>query len=267
MAEFRKTISTDGTAISFRQSGAGRPLLLVHGTTADHRSWSAVSPLLEPHFTVYALDRRGRGLSDDAPDYTLQREVDDIGAVMEAIGGSVCLLGHSYGALCCLEAALLADRIERLILYEPGLATNLDLYPPGVPERMQALIDDGQLEEVMEVLFREVVRMPEHELEEYRQSPLWADRLPLAATIPREMAAELAYRFDAARFAHLEMPALLLQGGDSPDVLRQATALVHTALPNSRIVIMPGQQHIAYRTAPELFAAAVLRFLFTDQKA
>ena len=261
MAEFHKTISNDGTAISFRQSGAGRPLLLVHGTTADHRSWSAVSPLLEPHFTVYALDRRGRGQSGDAPDYTLQRDVEDIAAVLEVIGRPVCLLGHSYGALCCLEAALLTDRIERLILYEPGLAMGIDLYPPGVPERLQALIDDGQLEETMLILLREVVRMPEHELAEYRQSPLWADRLPLATTIPREMAVELAYTFDGARFSHLQMPAMLLQGGESPEALRQATALVHAALPNSQIVILPGQQHLAYRTAPELFAAQVLRFL------
>jgi pimeloyl-ACP methyl ester carboxylesterase len=90
---------------------------------------------------------------------------------------------------------------------------------------------------------------------------LWAARIPLAATIPREMAAELAYRFDAARFASLRTPAMLLQGGDSPPVLRQATELVAAALLNSLIVVLPGQQHIAYRTAPELFVREVLRFL------
>jgi pimeloyl-ACP methyl ester carboxylesterase len=207
------------------------------------------------------MDRRGRGGSSDSPVYSLEREVEDIVAVIEAIGGPVALLGHSYGALCSLEAALLTDRIDRLILYEPGLTTGIPLYPPGVPERMQALLDRDEFEAAMEMLFREVVRMPEHELAEYRQSPLWATRLPLATTIPREMAAELAYHFDAARFADLQTPAMLLTGGDSPPVLRQATELIAAALPNSQIVILPGQQHIAYRTAPDLFAQEVLNFL------
>ena len=146
--------SSDGTAISYRRGGAGPPLLLVHGTTADHRSWAQVTPLLAEQCTVYALDRRGRGESGDAADYSLGREAEDIAAVIEAIGRPVCLLGHSYGALCCLEAALLTDRIARLILYEPGLAGDIPLYPPGVPERMQALIDAGDLEAAMLALFR-----------------------------------------------------------------------------------------------------------------
>lgn len=256
--------SSDGTAITYRRSGAGRPLLLVHGTTADHRSWAAVAPLLEQHFTVHAIDRRGRGESGDSPDYALAREIEDIVAVIEAAGTPVYLLGHSYGALCCLEAALMTAQIDRLILYEPGIANGIDLYPTGVPERMRALIDKGDLEAAMVVMFRDVVRMPEHELDAYRRSPLWAERLPLARTIPREMAAELAFRFDAARFAGLKPPALLLSGEESPDVLRQATALVHAALPNSEVAVLPGQQHIAYRTNPALFTGAVMDYLLDD---
>ncbi len=259
-------MTSNGVAIAFRREGAGRPLLLVHGTTADHRSWAQVTPLLAADCTVYALDRRGRGESGDETDYSLKREAEDIAAVVEGIGGPVCLLGHSYGALCSLEAALLTGQVGQLILYEPGLAGDIPLYPPGVPERMQGLVDAGDLETAMLVLFREVVRMPDHELEEYRQSPLWADRLPLARTIPREMAAELAYVFDPARFAALRVPALLLQGGDSPPALKQATARVAAALPDSRVVVLPGQGHIAYRTAPELFAREVLRFLFAQDQ-
>jgi pimeloyl-ACP methyl ester carboxylesterase len=254
-------ISSDGIAITYRQSGMGRPLLFVHGTTADHKSWAAISPRFEPHLTVYAMDRRGRGDSGDSPGYSLMREAEDVAALVEAIGDPVFLFGHSYGALCCLEAALLTDEVSRLILYEPGFAADLPLYPPGVADRMQALIDSGELEAAMEVLFREVVRMPEHELEAYRQSPLWAERIPLAATIPREMAAELAYRFDAERFVGLQTPTLLLLGGDSPPVFRQITEMIDSALPNSRIVILPGQGHIAYRTDPEMFAREVLSFL------
>ena len=101
------TVSHDGTVIGFWRSGAGPALLLVHGTTADHTRWAPIVPHLEPYFTLYAMDRRGRGGSGDAPGYDLMREVEDVAAVVEAIGGPVFVLAHSYGAACSLEASLL----------------------------------------------------------------------------------------------------------------------------------------------------------------
>ena len=89
--------SKDGTPIAAWHSGAGAPLLLVHGTTADHTVWTAVRVALERHFSVWTLDRRGRGSSGDATAYALERECEDIAAVMDAIGGAVHVLGHSFG--------------------------------------------------------------------------------------------------------------------------------------------------------------------------
>src|SRR5690606_2523309 len=123
----QKVTSKDGTTIGYWKRGSGPPLLLVHGTTADHRRWSAISPQLEQHFTVYAMDRRGRGGSADSPDYDIMREAEDVAAVLKDIGTSTFVLGHSYGAVCALEAALLADNIHRLILYEPPIPTGLPL--------------------------------------------------------------------------------------------------------------------------------------------
>src|SRR5690349_18162579 len=97
--------SKDGTSIAFTRSGSGPPLVLVHGTTADHTRWAPILPELETRFTVHAVDRRGRGGSGDGPRYALDREFDDIAAVVDAIGAPVMLLGHSYGAICSLEAA------------------------------------------------------------------------------------------------------------------------------------------------------------------
>lgn len=253
--------STDGTLISFMRSGAGRPLLLVHGTTADHRRWSGVSPHFEPHFTVYAMDRRGRGGSSDAADYHILREAEDVAAVVEGIGELVSILGHSYGAICSLEASLLTDQVDRLILYEPPIPTGLPLYPPDTPDRMQALIDRGESEAALEVFFREIVRMPEHELEVYRQLPMWKIRIALAPTISRELVLDRSYTFSPEKFASLRVPTLLLLGGDSPPLFRQAIEVVDSALPDSRVVIMPGQQHVAMDTNPELFVREVLQFL------
>ena len=90
--------SNDGTSIAFRKSGSGPALLLVHGTTADHRRWLPIAPRFVKHFTVYAMDRRGRGGSGDAPVYSYRREAEDVAAVVGAIGTEVNVLGHSY---CC----------------------------------------------------------------------------------------------------------------------------------------------------------------------
>lgn len=256
-----QTNSNDGTIISFRRSGSGPPLLLVHGTTADHSRWVPISPHFEQHFSVYAMDRRGRGGSSDSPNYDLMREVEDVAAVVEAIGEPAFILGHSYGAVCTLEASLLTDKVRRMILYEPPIPTGLPMYPPDVPDRMQALIASEKLEAALEVFFREIVRMPEHELEAYRQLPVWNVRIQLAPTIPREMVIDQTYHFDAEKFTDLQVPTMLLLGGDSPPLFRQATAVVDSALPNSRIVILTDQQHIAMDTNPDLFVNAVLQFL------
>ena len=253
--------SSDGTVIGFQRSGAGQPLLLVHGATADHRRWSPISPHFERQFSVCAMDRRGRGGSGDSPDYDLMREAEDVAAVVEAIGKPAFVLGHSYGAICSLEASLLTDKVSRLILYEPPIPTGLPLYPPGAPDQMQALIDSGELEAALEVFFREVVRMPEQELEVYRQLPMWSGRIQLAPTIPRELAFDRTYRFNVEKFASLQVPTMILLGGDSPQFARQAVELVDSALPDSRVAILPGQQHIAMDIDPELFVREVLHFL------
>lgn len=253
--------SQDGTIIGYQRKGEGPSLLLVHGTTADHRRWSTVSPKLEQYFTVYAMDRRGRGESTDAPEYDVMREAEDVAAVAEAIDEPVFILGHSYGALCSLEAALLTDKILRMILYEPPIPTGLPMYPPGVPDRMQSLINSGELEAALEVFMREVVRMPRHEFTAYRELPMWKVRIQLAPTVPRELAIDQTYSFDPSKFADLRVPVLLLQGGDSPSLFQEATKTVDSALPNSTVVILPGQQHIAMDTNPDLFVREVLRFL------
>jgi pimeloyl-ACP methyl ester carboxylesterase len=207
------------------------------------------------------MDRRGRGESSDAPDYDLMREPEDVAAVVEAIGEPVFVLGHSYGGVCSLEACLLTDKISRLILYEPPIPTGLPMYPPNFPNRMQALIDDGKLEAALELFMREVVKMPEYELKEYRQLPAWNVRIQLAPTVPREMTIDQTYSFDSEKFTTMQIPTLLLLGGDSPPLFQQATELVDKILPDSRVVILPGQQHIAMDTNPELFVKEVLNFL------
>jgi pimeloyl-ACP methyl ester carboxylesterase len=262
-AQMQKIISKDGTPIAYQRSGAGPPLVLIHGTSASHVRWAPVLPALEQHFSTYAVDRRGRGESGDRDPYAVEREFEDIAAVADSIGEPVNLLGHSYGGWCALEAALLTRNLRKLVLYEPvGISLpGVSMYPEGILDRIQALLDAGDREAVLTTFFREVVRMPPHEFERYRSLPAWQARLAAAHTLPREMRAEERYEFKAARFGNLHTPTLLLLGGDSPEFLKAGAEMLHAALPNSFVVVMPGQQHIAMDTAPELFVREVLVFL------
>jgi pimeloyl-ACP methyl ester carboxylesterase len=146
---FHSVTSLDGTPIAYSLSGTGPPLILVHGAgAANALAWTAVIPVLEKHFTVCVVDRRGHGNSGDQPAYTLEREFEDIASVVDAMGEPAHLLAHSFGGLCALEAALLTSNVRKLILYEPLSISSpgKSLYPPGFIDKLQSLIDMGDRE-------------------------------------------------------------------------------------------------------------------------
>jgi pimeloyl-ACP methyl ester carboxylesterase len=149
-----------------------------------------------------------------------------------------------------------------LVLYEPPLPLpGVPIYPEGVIDRLDALLDAGDRSAVLTTFMREVVRMPEYELDLFKSSPAFPARLAAAHTLPRELRAHEAYRFEPERFENLRVPTLLLLGGDSPQFFRSATEALTAILPNSRIVELPGQQHIAMDTAPDIFIREVVTFL------
>jgi pimeloyl-ACP methyl ester carboxylesterase len=260
----RHTItSADGTRIAVWSSGQGPPLLLIHGATADHTTtWRLVLSSLERHFTVHAMDRRGRGGSGDGGAYELQREAEDVAAVVDSIGGRVHVLGHSYGALCAIEAALLTARVERLVLYEGVPVRGADGYPPGLIERLESLLAAGDQEGVLTTMYRDLVGLPPAELELLRaQTDAWKVRLGNARTLPREAGTEQGYRFVAERFRSVAAPTLLLVGGESPSREHENARVVAASLADARVVELPGQQHVAMYTAPDLFVDEVVHFL------
>jgi pimeloyl-ACP methyl ester carboxylesterase len=259
--EIRRIKSRDGTSIGYYKTGTGKPILFVHGTAADHRSWARFAPHLGDGFTVYAMDRRGRGVSGDSPGYSFRLEVEDIASVADSIGEPVILFGHSFGGICCLEAAMLAENVSHLILYEAVVLAGVPIVPAGVIDKIRSHLEKGRLEEAMELHLREVAKIPDHELEIYRKSPFWNARIPLASTIPRELDTESTYRFIAEKFENLKMPVLLLLGGDSPSIYREGTTILESALSNSKTVILPGQQHMAHHQDPGLLAKEILAFI------
>jgi pimeloyl-ACP methyl ester carboxylesterase len=181
---------------------------------------------------------------------------------VDSIGYRVNLLGHSFGGICSLEAALLTSRLRKLILYEPPLPVQgVAIYPEGIIERLQSLLDADDPSGVLTTFMREVVRMPPHELELFKSSPAFPARVAAAHTLPRELRAHEAYRFEPVRFKKMNVSTLLLLGGDSPQFFKAAIEAANATLPNSRIVLLPDQQHIAIDTAPDLFVREVQAFL------
>jgi pimeloyl-ACP methyl ester carboxylesterase len=254
--------SKDGNPIGFTRTGAGSPLILIHGTGASSARWKPVLAALEARFTIYAMDRRGRGGSPDVQPYAMAREFEDVAALVDSIGGPVDVIGHSFGGICAVEASLLTKNLRRLVLYEPPIpVAGHQIYSDEDVARLEAFERAGDREGILTAFFRGYVRVPPREFELLRAAPSWPARLAAAHTIPRELSAHAVYRFEGEKFAAMRTPTLILQGGDSPEFFKAAVATVHAALPESRVAVLPGQQHVAMDSAPELFLKEVLAFL------
>jgi pimeloyl-ACP methyl ester carboxylesterase len=258
--------SLDGTEIAYWKSGSGPALILVHGGTADHTRWKSILEPLEARLTVYAMDRRGRGGSaDEALPYALAREFEDVTAVVDAIcaetGEAPSVLGHSHGAICALEASLLTLNLKKLILYEPPIPVGSRIYSPEVVAKLEALLQEGQREEVVSTFMREIVRVPEEQLRGMQALPSWEGRAAAAHTIVREIKESDVYAIDPEKFRAMKVPALLLLGGAGSETFKAAIGLVHDALPASQVAVLPRQQHVAMDTGKEIFLKPVLEFL------
>lgn len=259
-----RTVSKDGTEIGYWTSGEGPPLVLVHGAAGDHTRWGALLPHLEPHVTVHAMDRRGRGASGDSPDWAIEREFEDVAAVVDAVaeaaGSAVAVYGHSAGGYIAYGAAPLTSKLRRLVLYEgwPLVDPEAVVPPLAFIERLEALLADGKPEAVVETMLRAVVELSDAEVAAYRADPSWPDRVAAAHTLPRELRASREAVFDPDRAATITVPTLLLAGSEGPDWNAEAVA---AALPDARVEILDGQGHTADVVAPERVAEVVLAFL------
>lgn len=250
--------SPDGTSIGYESVGAGPPLVLVHGSTGTRARWSSVTPALAARYTVHAMDRRGRGLSTaEVGPYSLNREAEDVAAVAQAVGGNVYVIGHSYGALAVLEAALITTAFRRIMLYEPPLPSpGLDVASPEGLTRITTMSDPRQ---ILEAFYVETLRLPRSAIKELAEHefPYLADTI--GRTAGRELAAARAYR-PTERLAQITVPVRMLFGTRSPAYFRAAAATVADLIPNATVAALRGQGHQAVDYDPQQFVRAVLDF-------
>jgi pimeloyl-ACP methyl ester carboxylesterase len=258
--EVLEASSADGTRIGCEIVGDGPPLLAVHGSTADRHRFAAVQVRLAESFRLHLMDRRGRGLSADeaAGDYSLQREADDIQAVVAAIGGPVLVLAHSYGGACALEAVTDCDGIARMLVYEPAFGTpEGPVFPDDALSDVDAALARGDREAALTTFFRRVLLLDEPSVEAVRATPMWQTRLGAVHTLAREARAANAYRVDSERMRSVRAPVRFLLGTETTPALIRAAHAAHAALPGSEFRELPGHGHAAMDADPAMFAAEV----------
>jgi pimeloyl-ACP methyl ester carboxylesterase len=250
--------SPDGSRIAVESSGAGPAMLLVHGTSATRIRWAPVREKLAARYTIHQMDRRGRGGSNaEVGPYSLASEGQDVAAVAEAIGGDVYVVGHSYGALCVLEAALVTSAFRRIVLYEPPMTSpDLDVMPPDTLASMKRMTDR---ETILETFYLNALQLPKAAVDVLKGTEIWQARLTAALTITREIDAVNEFRA-ADRLAGITAPVRMLLGTESPTYLRAATAAIAAQLPDARVVAVQGQAHQAIDLDVDQFVRLVFDF-------
>jgi len=255
--------STDGTELGAMRTGAGTSVVLVHGTMGTKDDWSEVSRRLGTDCEVTSFDRRGRGASGDGPGYSLDREVDDILAVVDTCDSRVSLIGHSFGAvLSVLAVARAADRFDRLVLYEPPVG---DLRSPDDPleDRLDIAIAAGNQDGAVEA-FLEGVGATTEEIRANRSRPnVWAALRRAVGTASREIrAAKAVLPFDPDVVAAVRVPTLVLMGAEQANESYSGLRDLAEQLPMGRLEYVPGH-HLALVFASDAFVAVIRSFFTT----
>lgn len=252
MSTVRHVESADGAPIAYRTSGTGDPVLFVHGAATSGADWVFVTRLLRERFTVVTMDRRGRGESGDGEDYAMEREAEDILAVLEAVDGER-LVAHSYGALCSMVAAGRTDRLRRLVLYEPPIAVRAE-WIGGLDE----LVARGDLDAALEGFLQGAGASPD-QLLAIRSSPAWPILLDAVPVLPRELRAAVGW---ARPEAPVDVPTLFVLGGDTRgSAYLDGLDDLQDRFPGARRELVDGQHHVAHVFAAEAFADLLLGFL------
>lgn len=260
----RTIISKDSTPIAFDQSGQGPAIILVAPATATRLAEASLATTLAPHFTVFAYDRRGRGDSGDTSPYAVEREVEDIDALITEAGGSVFIFGHSSGAVLALEAArLLGGRIEKMALYEPPFI--IDDSRPRVPQdyvpHLNKLIAKGRRSEAVEYFLTNAMLVPAEMVAQMRSTTMWSQLEAVAHTIPYDGAimgnTMSGNPATLKKWASVTVPALVMVGGASPSFFHNGAQTLVDILPNATLHVLAGQDH---GPADEVLAPVLVEF-------
>ncbi|MFC5827093.1 alpha/beta fold hydrolase [Nonomuraea insulae] len=248
--------SADGTTIAYDRSGSGPAVVLVQGGFSDrtHPIWAGLAAELSGEFTVYNYDRRGRGGSSDNDSYEVEREIEDLAAVIEAAGGSAAVFGGSSGGALALRAAAAGLPITKLAVYEPPFIVD-GARPPiaeDFREQLATLVAEGKRGEVVERFMVEAAEVPAELVGQMKESPYWEGMTSVAHTLVYEAAVcGPGNRLPVEDLEKIETPTLALAGGESGPWMQSAGKAVAQSVTGAEFNVLEGHGH---DIAPEALA-------------
>ena len=250
--------SADGTTIALERSGDGPALVVVTGAFCARSTPAGLAAALDPSFTVWRYDRRGRGDSGDTPPYAVEREIDDLAALIESVGGQAYVCGHSSGSVLALAAAGAGLAISRLAVFEPPFRLpDGPQLPPDYQEHVTSLVAAARFGEVVEYFMTSAVGLPAEAVGQMRKSPAWPGLEALAPTLVYDGLLLLDPSLPAGLLAGITVPALVLDSTGSAPWLRNAAQATARALPNARHRSLDGTFH---QLPPKVLAPALAAF-------
>jgi pimeloyl-ACP methyl ester carboxylesterase len=236
--------SRDGTTIAFDRTGRGPAVVLVSGGSVDRTSLAALAQELASDLTVLNYDRRGRGPSGDTAPYAIDREIEDIEAVIEAAGGEAGIFGSSSGAVLAMMAAEAGLPITKLAMWEPPFI------PEGIPtppedqvQQYETMVAAGRRGDAVEYFMSRVVGMPPEFVAGARSQPWWAATEALAHTLAYDARIMGDYRIPTDRAANVKVPSLVVAGGADMPFMRDTATALADAIPNGEARLLDGQGH------------------------
>ncbi|HEU5370644.1 MAG TPA: alpha/beta hydrolase [Ktedonobacterales bacterium] len=259
-----KVISKDGTPIAYSQIGRGPVLILVDGALCyrEFGPSAALAAKLAPYFTVVTYDRRGRGESGDTLPYAVEREIEDLEALLAAVGGTAFVSGQSSGSALAIEAANRLPGITKLAMYEAPFVVD-DTGKPVTPAflaRLKALVAEERRSEAVK-LFMKQVGTPGFVVAIMPLMPVWAKLKAVAHTLPYDISTVVAYGagkpLPDTLGASITAPTLVMDGGKSPTWMRHAMRALAQTLPHASYSTLEGQTHMV---KPEAIAPALVEF-------
>jgi pimeloyl-ACP methyl ester carboxylesterase len=261
--EMETVRSKDGTAIAFEEQGDGPAVILVDGamTTRSSGSKPELAKLLAKHFTVYSYDRRGRGDSGDTKPYAVEREIEDIDALLDKAGGSAFLYGHSSGGCLALDATVkLGDKVKKLAMYEAPYNDDPEaqkVWGEYIKNLTEALSADRRGDAI--ALFMALVGMPAAQIEGMRHAPFWAGMEAVAPTLAYDHPAIMGKKgtIPTERAGHVHVPTLVMNGGNGAPFMLETAKTLSKAIPVAKLITLDGQTHDVH---PEALAPVLVEF-------
>jgi pimeloyl-ACP methyl ester carboxylesterase len=249
--------SKDGTTIAFDRLGDGPPVISVCGGSTDRMANAPLAELLAEHFTVFNYDRRGRGDSGDAAPYAVEREVEDLDAVIDAAGRSAFVYGTSSGGALALEAAASGLAITKLAIWEPPFSLDESSRPPADQvQRYNEMISAGHRGDAVEYFMTKVVGLPPEFVAYARTQPFWQRQEELAHTLAYDATIMGDYSLPA-ELAAVSAPTLVMAGGGSFPFMRETARALADVIPDAQTRILEGQEH---NVDPSALAPVLVEF-------